>query len=74
MPRSLGQSGAYAEPILPTHSIVQGLRGGTRFARCLTYFILSRVTVARPAMGTRIWVGDLSQRVRGSRRAIRLSL
>eukprot|EP00959_Pyramimonas_sp_CCMP1952_P073867 1543880-Pyramimonas_sp.AAC.1 len=62
MPRSLGQSGAYADPILPTHSVVQGIRGGTRFARCLTYYILSRATVVHPAMGTRIWVDDLSQR------------
>ena len=30
----------------PSRSIVQGLRSGTRFARCLAFFIMTRVTRA----------------------------
>eukprot|EP00959_Pyramimonas_sp_CCMP1952_P313490 6561885-Pyramimonas_sp.AAC.1 len=42
--RCVRQSGAYGAPFVPTRSIVQGLRGGTRFGKCSTYYVLQRIT------------------------------
>eukprot|EP00959_Pyramimonas_sp_CCMP1952_P289029 6044836-Pyramimonas_sp.AAC.1 len=70
-PRALGQGPAFAEPIQPTRSIAQGLRGGTRLARCLACFRLDRITNAHPGTGSRIWIDDLSQRARASRKVLK---
>ena len=72
--RSLAQDGSFSEAFQPSRSIVQGIRSGTRFGRCMVYHILSQITTAHVGMSMRIWVDDLSQRVLGSRRVVRVRL
>eukprot|EP00959_Pyramimonas_sp_CCMP1952_P102880 2151571-Pyramimonas_sp.AAC.1 len=42
--RCVRQSGAYGAPCAPTRSIVPGLRGGTRFGKRSTFYVLQRIT------------------------------
>eukprot|EP00959_Pyramimonas_sp_CCMP1952_P337459 7066931-Pyramimonas_sp.AAC.1 len=66
--RCVRQSGAYPAPFDPARSIVQGLRAGTRFAKCVTYHIMANITTVHVDMPHRLWVDDLSQSYRASRR------
>eukprot|EP00959_Pyramimonas_sp_CCMP1952_P147738 3091665-Pyramimonas_sp.AAC.1 len=69
-PRAVGQLGSYSEAFQASQSIIQGLRSGTRFGRCLVYFILQKLTRATPDMSFRIWIDDLTQHYAGSRKAV----
>ena len=68
--RCVRQSGAYSAPFDPTRSIVQGLRAGTRFAKCATYYIMAKITTVHVGMSHRLWIDDLSQTYRASRRTM----
>eukprot|EP00959_Pyramimonas_sp_CCMP1952_P405568 8500120-Pyramimonas_sp.AAC.1 len=58
----------------PSQSIVPGLRSGTRFGRCLVYFILQGLTTSHPYMSMRIWVDDLTVYTTGTRAHVRSRL
>ena len=73
-PRILSQFGAYSQPYQATRSIVQGLRNGVRFGRCLTHYVMDALCSARVASSQRIWVDDLYIGQRGSSAAVRRSL
>eukprot|EP00959_Pyramimonas_sp_CCMP1952_P238736 4988613-Pyramimonas_sp.AAC.1 len=49
-PRMLDQGDAVSLPFQATRSIVQGLRSGTRFARCVTSLVMERLTVMHPGL------------------------
>jgi hypothetical protein len=49
---------------------VQGLRAGARFAKIITFFIMQRITSTHIGVSHRLWIDDLSQVDRGSRRAV----
>eukprot|EP00959_Pyramimonas_sp_CCMP1952_P368379 7716420-Pyramimonas_sp.AAC.1 len=68
-PRVLSQLGSFSQAFQPWQSIIQGLRGGTRFGRCMVYYILMKLTTTHVNMSYRISVDDLTQHTAGSRRA-----
>ena len=70
-PRTIAQVDCFSQAFQPTRSVIQGLRNGTRFARCMTYFILDRMSQSRPSVDMRLWMDDLSQFVAGPRKVIR---
>ena len=70
-PRLLSQMGSSSRAFQPWQSIIQGLRSGTRFGRCLVYYILSHLTTAHTYMSYRIWVDDLTQHLAGTRTIVR---
>eukprot|EP00959_Pyramimonas_sp_CCMP1952_P284391 5944921-Pyramimonas_sp.AAC.1 len=72
--RTLSQEGAVCNPFEPCQSVIQGLRGGTRFAKILTHFIMRVVVTATPTMNHRVWIGDVCQKITGSRQAVRSNL
>eukprot|EP00959_Pyramimonas_sp_CCMP1952_P229578 4800132-Pyramimonas_sp.AAC.1 len=74
MCRCLIQEGASSNPFEPSHSIVQGLRPGTIFARIMTYFTLNIVATLSPHTGHRVWIDDISQAITGSTKPVRQSL
>eukprot|EP00959_Pyramimonas_sp_CCMP1952_P024430 512951-Pyramimonas_sp.AAC.1 len=61
-PRVVSQFQSFSLPFQPARSVVQGLRGGTGFGRCLTYFVLEKLCTAHPNMSERIWIDDLAQK------------
>eukprot|EP00959_Pyramimonas_sp_CCMP1952_P188037 3931856-Pyramimonas_sp.AAC.1 len=70
-PRTLNQISAFSEPIEVTRSIVQGLRGGARYARIMTFFVMQKICTALPSFSHRLWLDDLSLSTKGSHRQIR---
>ena len=69
--RVLLQDSAASLVFQPTRSIVQGLRSGTRFGRCLTYHTLHGMVLESPRLlMPRIWVDVLSPSKVGSRAAV----
>eukprot|EP00959_Pyramimonas_sp_CCMP1952_P101594 2125629-Pyramimonas_sp.AAC.1 len=70
----VAQVSAYSLPFQPTRSVVQGLRSGTRFARCMSYWVLHRLCTVHPSLSERLWIDDLSMRSVGSRRQVRLTM
>eukprot|EP00959_Pyramimonas_sp_CCMP1952_P349799 7329352-Pyramimonas_sp.AAC.1 len=72
--RCLRQSGTYSEPFAPLRSIVQGLRGGTRFAKCATCHIMHRPTTVHVGMSQRLWIDDPSQSIKSTSETMRNKL
>eukprot|EP00959_Pyramimonas_sp_CCMP1952_P035160 736231-Pyramimonas_sp.AAC.1 len=64
----VAQFSAYSLPFQPARSVVQGLRSGTRFARCMNYWVFHRLCAVHPSVSERLWIDDLSMRTVGSRR------
>eukprot|EP00959_Pyramimonas_sp_CCMP1952_P237419 4961860-Pyramimonas_sp.AAC.1 len=62
-PRMLEQLSCFSEPFEVTRSVVQGLRNGTRFAKCIAANICRRLCNSFSALRERIWIYDLPQRV-----------
>ena len=69
-PRLLAQFDATSQPFQATRSIIQGLRSGTRFARCMTSKVMEVATTANPRLSQRLWIDDLSMSAVGSSLAV----
>eukprot|EP00959_Pyramimonas_sp_CCMP1952_P328710 6881988-Pyramimonas_sp.AAC.1 len=68
--RFLRDNGYYSGAIIPEKSLIAGLGGAVEFSRCALCNILDRVAQGTPAVVTRSWVGDVSQRVEGRCRRV----
>ena len=73
-PRMLDQGDAVSRPFQAIRSIIQGLRSGTRIARCVTNLVMERLTVMHSGLSEWLWIDDLSQSAVGSSRSLRRSL
>eukprot|EP00959_Pyramimonas_sp_CCMP1952_P319629 6688080-Pyramimonas_sp.AAC.1 len=63
--RFLRDNGHYSDATIPEKNMIAGLGGAVDFSRCALYNILDRAAQGTPAVATRSWVDDVSQRVEG---------
>eukprot|EP00959_Pyramimonas_sp_CCMP1952_P385697 8083118-Pyramimonas_sp.AAC.1 len=66
--------GAVSETFLATCSIIQGLRSGTRCAKCMTHYVMAKISCSHQGVPHRLWIDDLSQSLAGSRQKVVSSL
>eukprot|EP00959_Pyramimonas_sp_CCMP1952_P064066 1338369-Pyramimonas_sp.AAC.1 len=71
VPRAQGQFGTACEPSSVSHSMLQELKGGARFATCMVHFVLATISCVHVHLSHRKWVGDLSQRMIGPSSVLR---
>eukprot|EP00959_Pyramimonas_sp_CCMP1952_P463354 9484794-Pyramimonas_sp.AAC.1 len=62
--------GAVSEPFLATCSTIQGLRSGTRYAKCMTHYAMAKISRSHQHVSHRLWIDGLSQSLAGSRQMI----
>ena len=70
-PRVLQENNGYSKPILPTSSIIPGIKGANDFARCTLFALMDHVHRSYfPRVTSKSWVDDVNQRAQGTKQFV----